>query len=144
MLEVGNGGMSVEEYRSHMALWALLAAPLLTGNDVRNMTPETRSILTNREVIGIDQDPLGRQAQRTRHDQTTEVWIKPLADGSSAVGLFNRSSMPTSLTVVWSELGLGTNPMLRNVWSGVDLGRQGSTFSAKIPVHGVILLKATH
>jgi len=141
MLEVGNGGMSVDEYRAHMTLWALLAAPLLTGNDIRNMTPQTLAILANREVIGIDQDPLGRQAKRALQGPTMEVWVKPLADGSSAVGLFNRSSTPTPISLVWSELGLGTDPLLRDLWSGVDLGHRGSVFSAEIPAHGAILLK---
>src|SRR2546423_15061094 len=89
MLEIGNGGMSADEYRTHMSLWALLAAPLLTGNDVRAMTAQTRTILTNTEVVAIDQDPLGRQATRAARHDTTEVWTRPLADGGTAIGVFN-------------------------------------------------------
>jgi alpha-galactosidase len=142
MLEVGNGGMSEEQYRAHMTLWALLAAPLLTGNDLRSMMPATLAILANREVIGIDQDPLGRQGTRAQHGQATEVWVKPLADGSSAVGLFNRSSSPTPISVVWNDVGLGTDPLLRDLWRGVDLGHRGNVFNAEIPAHGAILLKS--
>jgi alpha-galactosidase len=88
MLEIGNGHMSDDEYRTHMSLWALSAAPLLAGNDIRTMTPVTRSILMNREVISIDQDPLGKQASPVKNGDL-ETWIKPLADGSVAVGVVN-------------------------------------------------------
>src|SRR5467141_4220524 len=91
MLEVGNGGMDRDEYRTHMALWALLAAPLLAGNDLRSMTAETKELLTNSEVIAIDQDPKGQQGHRVWEEGPLEIWVKPLADGSQAVGLFNRS-----------------------------------------------------
>jgi alpha-galactosidase len=106
MLEVGNGGMSTEEYRTHMSLWALLAAPLLAGNDLSKMTPETKSILMNKAVISIDQDKLGVQATRMRKDGDVEIWTKPLSGGAVAVGLFNRgeTSAPVSLTL--SELGV--------------------------------------
>ena len=88
MLEVGNGKMNEEEYRTHMSLWCLLAAPLLAGNDLSKMTPETLAILTNPEVIAVDQDPLGIQGHRVAQEGQLEVWVKPLADGSKAVGLF--------------------------------------------------------
>jgi alpha-galactosidase len=141
MLEIGNEGMSADEYRTHMSLWALLAAPLLLGNDVRNMTPQTQAILANPEVIAVDQDPLGRQAQRALRNGTTEVWIKALADGSSAVGLFNRSMAPATVSVEWSELGLGLDPLLRDLWQRADDPHRGNRFSAEIPAHGVILLR---
>ncbi len=86
MLEIGNGGMTDTEYRTHMSLWSLLAAPLLAGNDMRTMKPETVEILTNREVIAIDQDPLGKQASRVVKSGDLEVWSRPLADGGQAVG----------------------------------------------------------
>ena len=91
MLEVGNGGMSAVEYQTHISLWALLAAPLLAGNDLTTMTPETIALLTNREVIAIDQDPAGNQGSRVWAKGANEVWAKKLADGSQAVGFFNRS-----------------------------------------------------
>ena len=140
MLEIGNGGMSSDEYRTHMSLWALLAAPLLLGNDVRNMTAETRAILVNREVIAVDQDPLGRQAVRALRTGSTEVWIKPLADGSSAVGLFNRATTPADVSIDWNELGLGGQPRLRDLWQGAELEHHGGSF--RIAPHGVVMLRA--
>ena len=90
MLEIGNGGMTDTEYRTHMSLWSLLAAPLLTGNDLRDIPQNTRDILLNKEVIAIDQDPLGKQAKRVSKQGDLEVWARPLANGAYAVGLFNR------------------------------------------------------
>src|SRR6266446_883617 len=85
---------------------ALRAAPLLAGNDLRSMSPDTLAILANRGVIAIDQDPLGRQGHRVRADESTEVWERPLASGAHAVGLFNRGTSPAHVEVRWSELGL--------------------------------------
>src|ERR1700683_5443046 len=90
MLEVGNGGMSAAEYRSHFSFWCLLAAPLIAGNDVRHMTPDIKAILTNKEVIAVDQDPLGREGHRVWKDGDREVWSKELQNGSRAVILFKR------------------------------------------------------
>ncbi len=87
MLEVGNGGMTDIEYRSHFSLWAILAAPLIAGNDLRNMRPEIHDILTNKEVIAVDQDSLGREGERVRKNGDAEVWAKQLKDGSRAVSL---------------------------------------------------------
>jgi len=92
MLEVGNGGMTTTEYRAHFSLWAMLAAPLIAGNDLRNMTPEIRDILTNKEVIAVDQDPLGRQGRRVWKGGDLEVWGKQLQDGGRAVALLNRGA----------------------------------------------------
>ena len=89
MLEVGNGEMKHDEYLTHMSLWAMLAAPLLAGNDLSQMSAETKSILTNKDVIAIDQDPLGKQGDRVSAEDPFEVWSKPLKDGSVAVALFN-------------------------------------------------------
>ncbi|MGO4779760.1 glycoside hydrolase family 27 protein, partial [Lysobacter sp. 2RAB21] len=89
MLEVGNGGMTTDEYRSQFSLWALMAAPLLAGNDIASMDKATGEILLNREVIAVDQDPLGVQGRRVRDDGDLEAWSKPLADGGRAVILFN-------------------------------------------------------
>jgi len=106
MLEVGNGGMSTTEYRSHFSLWCILAAPLMAGNDLRNMTDEIREILTNAEVIAVDQDTLGIQGPKVRDDGEVEVWSKPLKDGSRAVVLFNRSSGDEKISVNWQEIEL--------------------------------------
>ncbi len=92
MLEVGNGGMNATEYRSHFSFWCLLAAPLIAGNDLKNMTPEIKEILTNKEVIAVNQDPLGMQGRRVRKNGDADVWAKQLKDGSRAVVLFNRGA----------------------------------------------------
>jgi len=90
MLEIGNGGMSAPEYRTHMSLWAMLAAPLLAGNDLRDMSDETRQIPMNKEVIAIDQDKLGRQGHNISKEGGAEIWTKALENGDLALALFNR------------------------------------------------------
>jgi alpha-galactosidase len=140
MLEIGNGGMTDTEYRTHMSLWSILAAPLLAGHDVRSMTDATKEILTNREVIAIDQDKLGAQGYRIRQDGELEVWKKPLADGM-ALGLFNRSAAPARMTVKWSEAGISANnPKVRDLWAHQDVEAPGQ-FTAEVPAHGVVLLR---
>ena len=140
MLEVGNGGMSAIEYRTHMSLWALLAAPLLAGNDLAHMTPETLSILTNREVIAIDQDAAGAQGDRVEAEGPLEIWARPLAGGARAVGLFNLSDLPAEMEVDFAVLGVTGAVGARDVWAGKDLGPQ-QRFKAMVPAHGVILLR---
>jgi alpha-galactosidase len=141
MLEVGNGGMSPDEYRTHFSLWALLAAPLLAGNDIRIADPETLGILTNRDAIAIDQDPLGRQGSRIRQDGPIEVWKKPLIDGGVAVGLFNRGDEPTRVDVTWSESGLTGRRRIRDVWAAADRGESDKGYSAIVPRRGVVLIR---
>ncbi|HEX6467297.1 MAG TPA: glycoside hydrolase family 27 protein [Terriglobales bacterium] len=140
MLEVGNGGMKPDEYRTHMALWALLAAPLLAGNDLAHMTPETLAMLTNREVIAIDQDPAGKQGDRVSAEGPTEIWARTLADGSKAVGLFNRHPGPMDMHVDFRQLGFDRPARVRDVWQAKDLG-QLSEYQARVPGHGVVLLR---
>ncbi len=103
MLEVGNGGMTDVEYRSHFSLWAILAAPLIAGNDLRSVRPEIRDILTNKEVIAINQDPLGMQGRRVSKSGDREVWAKQLQDGSRAVVLLNRGAAAQNVAVTWAE-----------------------------------------
>ena len=105
MLEVGNGGMTTEEYRTHFSMWCLFSAPLMAGNDLQHMSSDTHDILTNKEVIAIDQDPLGVQGNRVRKDGDIEVWSKQLADGSRAVVLLNRSDGAKDMTVNWTDIG---------------------------------------
>jgi len=142
MLEVGNGGMTDVEYRSHFSLWAMLAAPLIAGNDLRNMRPEIQDILTNKEVIAIDQDALGKQGQRVRKDGELEVWSKQLSDGSRAVILFNRSSSGQYMMVTWEEIGypghLGAS--VRDLWQHKEMGKVAGGFGAKVPSHGVVMV----
>jgi alpha-galactosidase len=142
MLEVGNGGMNVDEYRTHMSLWALLAAPLLAGNDLSTMTPETVSLLTNREVIAIDQDKAGTQGDRVWAEGPMEVWARSLADGSKAVALFNRHPGPMDMHVDFRQLGFNAPPHIRNIWDAKDLPA-ASEFSATVPGHGVVLLRVS-
>jgi len=105
MLEVGNQGMTITEYRAHFSLWCILAAPLMAGNDLRNMTNEVKEILTNREVIAVDQDSLGMQGRRVKRYGDREVWAKQLADGGRAVVLFNRGPKSQEISVSWTEIG---------------------------------------
>ncbi|MGD0816044.1 MAG: glycoside hydrolase family 27 protein, partial [Verrucomicrobiota bacterium] len=102
MLEVGNGGMSSIEYKTHFSLWSMLAAPLMAGNDLRNMSADTLKILTNGEVIGVDQDALGKQGQRILTREGFEVWARPLHDASRAIGIFNRSEKASAIKVSWA------------------------------------------
>ena len=142
MLEVGNGGMNDTEYRSHFSLWSMLAAPLMAGNDLRSMRPEIREILTNQEVIAVDQDRLGLQAKRVRKDGDLEVWARPLQGGRRAVVLLNRGTSATNITVHWEDLGypdrLGA--ALRDLWQKKDLGKFTGSFSASVPPHGVVMV----
>ena len=140
MLEVGNGGMSDTEYRTHMSLWALLAAPLLAGNDLRDVKPAILAILTNKEVVAIDQDTLGKQAQRFSKNGQVEVWARPLADGSEAIGLFNRGPETAKVTASKSDLRLHGDYAVHVVWENADRGKFGDAFSTDVPSHGVVLL----
>ena len=142
MLEIGNGGMTDDEYRTHMSLWAILAAPLLAGNDLRNMTPTILEILTNREVIAVNQDKDGKQGRRIAKSGDQEVWAKPLFDGGLAIGLFNRGDAPAKITVKWSDLGLKSAPVrIRDLWTHSDLKLDGLEYSSTVPVHGVVMLR---
>ena len=141
MLEVGNGHLTLDENRLHMSQWALLAAPLLAGNDLANTAPEILSILTNREVIAVDQDPLGVQGYRIWQAGPIDVWVKPLADGSKAVGIFNKGEPQEPVTVQFRDLGVGKSATIRQLWDGKDLGRFENAFTASVPTHGVVLIK---
>lgn len=143
MLEIGNGHMTDEEYRTHMSLWALTAAPLLAGNDIRTMSEATKSILLNKEVIAVDQDPLGKQASPVKHGDL-ETWIKPLADGAVAVGVVNLGSAAAKATVNASDLRLGGTPkMARDLWSQKDVKFADGSYSAMVPSHGVLMLRVS-
>ena len=141
MLEVGNGGMTVDEYRTHMSLWAILAAPLLAGNDLTTMTPETVALLTNHDVIAIDQDAAGKQGDRVSAEGPVEVWARVLADGSKAVGIFNRHQTALVARVDFATMGFKGAVKVRDVWQGRDLGKLNSPYVVKVPAHGVVFLK---
>jgi alpha-galactosidase len=145
MLEIGNGGMTDEEYRTHMSLWSMLAAPLLAGNDLRTMSDSTKAILTNREVIAVDQDPAGNPVKLISDPSSTAVVVaRPLQDGSLAIGLFNRADQPQDVTVKWSDVGLaGKTLHARDLWKHSDVAVSGPSYTANVPMHGVVLLKVT-
>jgi alpha-galactosidase len=140
MLEVGNGGMNHDEYITHMSLWVLLAAPLLAGNDLSNMSPETLAILTNKEVVAVDQDAKGTQGRRIAQEGPLEVWAKPLADGGVAVGLFNRGESTNPVTVSFKDMGVTGSANIRNLWTHTDLGSFDGSYTADVPRHGAVLL----
>lgn len=136
MLEVGNGGMTDAEYRSHFALWSLMNAPLLAGNDIRSMPEATKKILENKDIVALDQDFAGVQGHKVRDDGDTEVWAKPMSDGSAAVVLFNRGLTGTTMTSSAAELGLsGKDFRVRDLWTGADTESTG-TLRATVPSHG--------
>jgi alpha-galactosidase len=143
MLEIGNGGMTATEYRSHFSFWCLLAAPLIAGNDLKNMTPEIKEILTNAEVIAVNQDPLGMQGRRVRKNGDLDVWARQLKDGSRAVILFNRGEADADMSVSWEDLGYPAHlsASVHDLWLKKDLGRFTGTFSAKVASHGVVMVK---
>lgn len=124
MLEVGNGGLTDVEYRSHFSLWAMMAAPLIAGNDVANMSAETRAILLNADVIAVNQDAAGVQGHRVSKTGEAEVWSKPLADGGRAILLFNWGETPATITADWAMLGYPARLSLRarDLWAHKDLG----------------------
>jgi alpha-galactosidase len=142
MLEVGNGGMTTEEYRSHFSMWAMLAAPLIAGNDLRDMKPEIHDILTNKEVIAVDQDPLGSEGTRIAKDGDLEVWARPLQGGNRAVILFNRSDAERKIGVAWETLGYPDHfsASVRDLWQHKELGKFTGNFSATVPSHGVVMI----
>jgi len=145
MLEVGNGGMTTGEYRAHFSLWCLLAAPLIAGNDIRSMSPEIASILTNKDVVAINQDPLGTQGRKIRDDGELEVWAKWLQGGDVAVALFNRGREAKEVGVAWTELGLGAAaaPQVRDLWTKEDHGAVKTVFSTAVPSHAVVFIRVT-
>jgi alpha-galactosidase len=149
MLEVGNGGMTRVEYRAHFSLWAMMAAPLIAGNDVRTMmdstraAAETRDILLNKEVIAVDQDSLGVQGTIVQASPSElQVWVKPMADGSRAVLLFNRAPVSSTITADWGRVGLKTKKArVRDLWAHTDSALVESRYAATVPSHGVVMLR---
>jgi len=130
-----------DEQYTYMSLWALLASPLIFGGDMTQLDDFTLGLLTNDEVIEINQDPLGKQAVPVSRDGTSEVWVKDLEDGSKAVGLFNRGDRATTVTARWDELGLKGRWKIRDVWRQWDFGAYEGWFTQKVNRHGVVLLR---
>jgi alpha-galactosidase len=143
MLVVGRPGLSLTESRSHFALWALLSAPLIAGNDIRTMSADVSAILRNPRLLAVNQDRLGAGGRRVRDDGDTEVFAKPLSDGSVAVGLFNRGSSTATITTTAAQIGLTGGPFtLTDLWTGGTSSTSGQ-ISASVPAHGVAVFKVT-
>ncbi len=140
MLEVGNGGMSDDEYRTHMTLWAMQAAPLIMGHDLRRTTPAAMAVLTNANVLAVDQDTRGIHGQRVRREGDVEIWRKPLVGGAVALAVFNRGSQTTKVTTTAADAGLPRLGRVRDLWSDATV-RPNTQFS--IPPHGVVLLRTS-
>ena len=146
MMEVGNAGLSLAESRAHFTLWCMVAAPLIAGNDVRKMSPEIQAILTDKDVIAIDQDPLGKQGFVFMTHPSKEIWAKELSNGEWAVCFFNTGADPLPLRINWSHLSFLSGPyQIRDVWQKKDLGRTdtGEEFKVTVPSHDVVLVKLT-
>jgi hypothetical protein len=145
---VGWGGaprpsrLTPDEQYSHMSLWSLLAAPLLLGNDLSQLDAFTRNLLANDEVLAIDQDALGSAARRVLDHDGWQIWVRNLGDGSRAIGIFNFGDEFRSLALDPAALGVTNNAALRDVWRQKALGSLTPGFSANVPAHGVLLVRA--
>jgi len=135
--------MSEDEYRTHLSLWCIIAAPLIAGNDLSKMTPYTQEILTNRDVLAVDQDSLGKQGYPVVQEGPFEVWMKPMSDGSVVVGLFNRSKEADKMTLDFPHIGVSGEANLRDLWLKKDLGNFKEKYSVYVPSHGVVLVRVT-
>ncbi|MFO1497294.1 MAG: hypothetical protein U1G07_02670 [Verrucomicrobiota bacterium] len=133
--------LTPNEQYTHVSLWCLVAAPLILSGDITRLDDFTLSLLTNDEVIAVDQDPLGKPGRRVTKDGGREVWCKELEDGSRAVGLVNRGETETRVSVDWSELGLTGKHAFRDLWRQQDLGESTVRFGAIVPRHGVVLVR---
>ncbi|HEX8868117.1 MAG TPA: ricin-type beta-trefoil lectin domain protein [Lentzea sp.] len=143
MLVVGRPGLSLTESRAHFTLWALMAAPLMAGNDIRTMSADVSAILRNARLLAVNQDGLGAGGRRVRDDGATEVFAKPLSDGSVAVGLFNRGSGATTIATTTAQIGLaGNNFTLTDLWTG-GTSTSAGPISASVPAHGVTAFRVT-
>src|SRR5215213_7701301 len=153
MMEVGNSGLTTTESRAHFSLWAMLAAPLIAGNDVRRMTRETQAILTNKEVVAVDQDALGIQGFPALTEDGLEVWVKPLADDGWAVCFLNRSGEAKTINFDWKENFIKDDSFqkqldakktvykVRDLWAKKDLGDTNSALKTTVQPHDVVMLK---
>ncbi|MEP6834634.1 MAG: NPCBM/NEW2 domain-containing protein, partial [Gemmatimonas sp.] len=133
--------LTPNEQYVHISLWTLLASPLLLGNDLTQMDDFEVNLVTNDEVLAVHQDPLGKPADRVSKKDEVEVWSRPLADGSLAVGLFNRDEMDMKVSVTWSDLGVTGKQKVRDLWRQKDLGTFDNEFSSVVPRHGTVFVK---
>ncbi|OXM84564.1 NPCBM/NEW2 domain-containing protein [Paenibacillus rigui] len=144
MLEVGNGGSTTDEYRTQFGIWSIMAAPLIAGNDIANMSPETKAILLNKEIIAVDQDRLGVQGTKVIDNGDSEIFVKPLANGDKAVALLNRGAQTTKISVAAKDVGLPVSEgyLVRDLWEHQSKGSLG-TISADVPSHGTAMFRVS-
>jgi alpha-galactosidase len=140
-LEVGNGGMNLDEQKSHFSLWALMASPLMAGNDLTRMSEETKRILLNRDVIAVDQDPLGRAGDRVWQRGPLEIWARPLSGGAVAVGLFNQLTAATHMTLKLMDVGIQGDAQAEDLWTHSNPGSLHGSYTTVVPGHGVVMLR---
>lgn len=145
MLEVGNGGMTDNEYRAHFSLWAMLAAPLIAGNDLSHMSKATKDILMNGEVIAVDQDKLGEAARRVWKNGDLEIWARSLTGGRRAVVLLNRGTQTSEISVSWEMLHYPSvmHVGVRDLWTHQNLTERRYSYTAKVPGHSVVMAVLT-
>ena len=143
MLEVGNGGMTATEYQTHFTLWSLMKAPLLIGCDLKSIDNTSLSILTNSEVIAVNQDKMGVQGTKRKTDGTNEVWAGPLEGGAYAVVLLNRGNTTSNVTAKWSDFGVNASKEanVRDLWQMKDLGMMKGSVTSMVPSHGSMMYK---
>lgn len=140
--QISGGGLSFLEYQTHMSIWCMACSPLMIGCDIRSLDSETAALLANREVLAVNQDPLGLPARRVKQSGPCEVWKKPLADGSTAVALLNRGSSGADLTLKAGEIGLLDGPKLaRDLWKQEDAADFTTSLTRRVQPHETILLK---
>jgi alpha-galactosidase len=142
--QIAGTGMSFVEYQTHMSLWCMACSPLMIGCDIRKLDSDTASLLMNREVLDVNQDPLGIPARRIRQMRQCEIWIKPLADKSVAVSVINRGSRPDDVTVRARDIGMLDTPKLgRNLWTQEDIADFKTDFIQRVQPHETVVMKIT-
>lgn len=144
MLAVGNHQMPVNEARSHFSMWCMLAAPLMAGNDLRDMSYDTREILTNKELIRVNQDKLGKQGVKIIDEGNFEVWKKELENGEVAISLLNRELKPNHYKLDWTKIkGINAEIVysIKNLWTGKDVGLTKEIIQLEIPARDVVVFR---
>eukprot|EP01136_Pigoraptor_vietnamica_P042485 Opistho-1_new@16729 len=144
MLIIGNFGLNEEESKTQMAIWSIIASPLIMSNDLRNISTWARDILLNKEVIAVNQDPLGIQGRRTCVNGTVETWVRPLKGFEYAVAFYNNGDTAATSTTNFEACGIPlSSPSARDLFAKKDLGKLNGSFTATIPPHGTVMLRLT-
>lgn len=141
MLEIGNGALTPEEDRAHFSLWCMLAAPLMAGNDLSKMSAHTVTVLTNKEAIAVDQDPLGKQGYPVHEEKDFQVYLKPLSGGDTAICFFNRGEAPKKLTIQWKDYKINSILKVRDLWAHAERGTTAQPLTITIARHDVAMFR---